>query len=88
MVKTGLTFPTDQSFLSDPNVWIADTAATVHTTPHSQGAVNKRDATREDSITVGNGSSESASKIADIPGIMCDKHGNEKNQGTLKDVTL
>ena len=88
MAGEGLTFPTDQSFLSDPNVWIADTAATVHTTPHFHGAVNKRDATSEDSITVGNGSSETAAKIADIPGVVCDKYGNERHAGTLRDVTL
>jgi hypothetical protein len=33
----GMTFPKDVGFLNDPNVWIADTAATVHMTPHSQG---------------------------------------------------
>lgn len=27
---TSLTFPMEQSFLMDPNIWIADTAATVH----------------------------------------------------------
>jgi hypothetical protein len=88
MASAGLTFPTDQAFLSDPNVWIGDTAATVHTTPHFQGAINKRDATTEDSITVGNGNTESASKIADVPGVMCDKCGNELSHGTMKNVTL
>jgi hypothetical protein len=33
----GMTFPKDVGFLNDPNVWIADTAATVHMTPHLQG---------------------------------------------------
>jgi hypothetical protein len=55
MVKeSALTFPSSQAFLEDPNVWIADTAATVHTTPHKQGTVNRRAATREDAITVSN----------------------------------
>ena len=68
-------------------MWIADTAATVHTTPHSHG--DKRKATREDSIMVGNGESESTSMIADIPGAsMCDKYRNKLNKGTLKNVTL
>jgi hypothetical protein len=88
MAENGLTFPTDQSLLSHPNVWIADTAATVHTTPHKQGSINKRAASREDAITVGNGSSETASEIADIAGVVCDKHGNELHKGVLKDVTL
>jgi hypothetical protein len=86
MAGKGLTFSTGQSFLSDPNVWIADTAATLHT--HSQGAINKRDAKLEDLITVSNGSNETASKIVDIPGVVCDRQGNEIQTGTLKDVTL
>ena len=88
LLMAGITFPNKQSYLSDPSVWIADTAATVHTTPHSYGAINKRKATREDSITVGSGESESVSMLTDIPGTMCDKYGNELKQGTLKNVTL
>ena len=40
----GMTFPDDQAILTDPNVWIADTAATVHNTPHSLGMTYLRDA--------------------------------------------
>jgi hypothetical protein len=86
--SSALTFPNDQSFLEDPNVWIAGTAATVHTTPHIKGCVNIRAASRADSIMVGNGSNEFASQIVDIPGAVCDKHGNELTRGTLKDATL
>jgi hypothetical protein len=39
--------------LSDPNIWIADSAATVHTTPHNIGMTNIRKAGKEDGITVG-----------------------------------
>jgi hypothetical protein len=88
MAGLGLSFPTDQLLLSDPNVWITDTAAKVHTTPHKQGAINKRAATGADSITVGNGRKETAAEIADIPGVVCDNHGNKLSKGTLRDVTL
>jgi hypothetical protein len=83
-----LPFPNDQSFFTDPDVWIADKAVTMHTTPHKQGSVNTRLETCEDSITVGNGSSEKTSEIADIPGIICDRNGNVLTKGTLQRVTL
>jgi hypothetical protein len=86
--SSSLTLPHDHLFLEDPNVWIADAAATVHTTPHIKSCVNMRAASRADLIMVGNGSNESASQIVDIPGAVCDKHGNELSRGTLKDVTL
>jgi hypothetical protein len=39
----------------------------------------KKEATDDDAITVGNGSKEPASHIASITGMICDKHGNELN---------
>jgi hypothetical protein len=42
----GLTFPTNQEILSDPNIWIADTAATVHNTPHGIGMSHIREANK------------------------------------------
>jgi hypothetical protein len=35
----GMTFPQNQDLLLDPNVWIVDTAATVHTSAHKQGSI-------------------------------------------------
>jgi hypothetical protein len=58
-----MSFPTDQSMLMDPNGWIANTAATAHTTPHVVGMSNSKQATSEDSIMVGNGAKEQALKI-------------------------
>jgi hypothetical protein len=83
----GITFPTNQAILSDPNVWIADKAATVHTTPHSQGMKYKKEATADDAITVGNGNREPALHITSITGMICNKHGNELNQTKLTEVT-
>jgi len=84
----GMSFSNDQSILNDPNVWIADSAATVHTTPHTVGLTNLRDAGKSDAITMGNGACETAAKIADLGGVMCDKHGTEKGYAVMKDVTL
>jgi hypothetical protein len=88
MAGAGRTFPTNQSFLSDPNVWIADTAVTVHRMLHKLGLINKRATSCEDSIAMGNGHNEAASEIADIPGVVCDKHGNKLNKATIQYVTL
>ena len=72
----GLEFPKTAKLLSDPNIWIADSAATVHATTSEFGTVpilGKNDENRADSITMGSGASESVSKIANIPGVICDK---------------
>ena len=84
----GMTFPSDVGFLNDPNVWIADTAATIHMTPHRTGLTNIRKAKASDSITMGNGKEESALEIADIVGTICNRHGNEMATGKLSDVTV
>jgi hypothetical protein len=71
----------------DPNIWIADTAATVHMTPHEIGMFEVKEAKAEDAIAVGNGSNEKAEKVASISGTLHDKHGKERNQAALQDVT-
>ena len=55
-----VTASTETSILMHPNVFMADTGSTTHTTRHLQGARNIRIATRADSVTVGNGTSEGA----------------------------
>jgi hypothetical protein len=83
----GISFPQDHKILSDSNVWIADTAATVHTTPHNLGMCDAESATANDAITVGNGNKEPASKIANIIGMICDKEGHELHRTKLHEVT-
>jgi hypothetical protein len=41
----GLTNPTENKILLDPNVWIADTAASIHATAHKEGlqGINKKE---------------------------------------------
>jgi hypothetical protein len=86
-LMAGITFPTYQTVLSDPNVWIANTAATVHTTHYSQGMKKNKEATTEDAITAGNGNREPALQIASINGTICNKHRNKLNQTKLTEVT-
>jgi hypothetical protein len=64
LLLCGLTLPNSQKILDDPNVWIGDTAATTHSTPHTLlGRYDMRKSTAKDSVTMVNGKSESASSI-------------------------
>ena len=71
------TFPPNQDLLKDPNIWIADSAATVHTTAHKQGFHTLTEATDADEITMGNGIAEKASLVGKLTGVMCNKNGIE-----------
>ncbi|MGH7955289.1 MAG: reverse transcriptase domain-containing protein [Gloeomargaritales cyanobacterium] len=84
-VLCGLTFPDSMKLLSDPNVWIADTAATVHTTSHDveMKSIGKR---TKDSITMGNGSNEKTAKYGNVHGTVCDKMGMVIESATLTNV--
>jgi hypothetical protein len=85
----GLTFPTAQKILSDPNVWIADSAATTHSTGHTQGLYDlRRTGTSDNIIIMGNGAKESAHSIGKLTGTICDQYGNQLNKSTMQDVTL
>jgi hypothetical protein len=80
-------FPTDQKFLDNPNVWIGDTGASVHMSPHRSGMRDLQKAKSVDVITMANGSSEDATVIGNISGRVCDKNGNVLNEAKITDVT-
>jgi hypothetical protein len=61
VVPNKFSFPKNQDLLLDPNVWITDLAATVHTTAHKHGLHMLTKATDADLITMGNGVAEKAS---------------------------
>jgi hypothetical protein len=79
--------PTDQKFLDNPNVWIGDTGASVHMTPHRGGMHDVKKAKSVDAITMGNGKSEDATVIGSIDGRLCDKNGNVLNDAKISNVT-
>jgi hypothetical protein len=81
------TFPTSHELLNDPNLWLGDSAATTHTTCHDIGMRNTKPATYKDAITVGNGENVKAAMIGEIPGVICDKHGNAVDHSVLTEVT-
>ena len=82
-----MTFPDHVDILNDPNVWIADTAATVHSTPSDVGFVKAKNATKSDAVTMGNGVDIGAVKLAQLSGVICDKEGRELQKVTLDEVT-
>jgi hypothetical protein len=84
---TAVEFPKDKKFLDNPNVWIGDTGASVHMTPHRSGMHNVKKAKHVDAITIRNGKSEDAAVIGSINGRLCDKNGNVLNDATISDVT-
>jgi gag-polypeptide of LTR copia-type len=65
------TFPNHQDLLLQPNIWIGDSAATVHMSPHEEGMINIKNI--RGGITVGNGETMVTKKIGDIPCDICDK---------------
>ena len=81
-------FQTEIELLNDPDVWIGDTGATVHMSPHKGGIMNVRQGSKEDAVTMGNKQVEQATEVADIPGMVWDKNGNKLHPTILKDVAI
>ena len=68
-------FPADHHMLTTNKIWIADTGATVHSTPHVCRLIEGKKATEEDAIMVGDSSSMGAATIGNIKGMIVDKCG-------------
>jgi len=77
--------PTLQA-LNSPNMWIGDTGATKHSTKHKQGGINSRPST---SKTRGiSGKAIKPSMEVDLPGMYCDKNGDDQFAVKLRDVDV
>jgi hypothetical protein len=79
-------FPNGMKMLLDPNVWIADTGATVHATPKSSAMIKKSDRNGNYSVTMGNGKSEATEWYGDLPVTLCDMEGNIKGDSKMTHV--
>jgi hypothetical protein len=66
---------------------VADTAAMVHSTPHKAGMRNAKQASKAESVRMGNGADVKATTIAQIPGVICDKDGRELKEVVLDSLT-
>jgi hypothetical protein len=87
-VDQSMTFCNHTKMLMDPNLWIGDTGATIHSTPYDIGGINLRPAGRMDGITVGNGDFVSAQKIVDIVSTVVTNKGVEKETVQMTDVAV
>jgi len=77
--------PTLQA-LNSPNMWIGNTGATRHSTKYKQGGINSRPST---SRTRGiSGQPIKPSMEVDLPGMYCDKSGDDQFAVKLRDVDL
>jgi Zinc knuckle len=84
-----LEFPDTPKLMLDPNIWVADTAATVHSTPHEIGMTNVHEVSNDEAVVVAaNGAVEETMKIGDLPGTMTDKKGNELGNAMIKGCSI
>jgi hypothetical protein len=81
----GLTNPTENKILLDPNVWIADTAASMHATAHKEGlqGINKTSTT----VMINNGKTETTTENGTLEGTICDQQGDELNKAMIENVS-
>jgi len=80
-----LPFPKSFEILKDPNIWIADTGATHHSTFCKAGGTNKRET--EVAAIGATGKAKKPELQMDIPSVVCDKYGNELSEINMTDVS-
>lgn len=66
----------DQALLLDPNVWVANTGATVQMTSSKRGMVKETKADDGgNTVTMASGMADGAASVIDICGTTCNKQG-------------
>ena len=70
-------FPDNHKLLSQPTIWVGDTATTMNMTPHAKGMVGVKKSAETVSIVIGNKQVENLVASGNIPGVVCDNHGNQ-----------
>ena len=78
-------FPKALSLLEDPNVWIADTAASCDSSPHLNGAVNVRKG-NAGGVIFGDSKNNEAQTIFDLPGVITDENGNRIQEARIRNI--
>ncbi len=68
--------PTLQA-LNSPNMWISDTGVIKHSTKHKQGGINSRSSTSRTRGISGKATIKPSMEV-DLPGMYCDKNGDDK----------
>jgi hypothetical protein len=82
----GLAENEGEGLLEDPDLWIADTAATVHMTPYRSDLTNLQKLEECNLITMGNGLQEEMKEVADVIGTISN-NGKEMSV-RIQDVTI
>jgi len=82
----GMEFSQQAKLLQAPNVWIAETGATVHSSPYKQEMENIQKPQTANAITMGNGKAEKAAMIGDLKVTICNKQGVMLGTGMIRDV--
>jgi hypothetical protein len=77
--------PTLQA-LNSPNMWISDTGGTRHSTKYKQGGIDSRPSARRTRGIYGQAIKPSME--VDLPGMYCDKKGNNQFAVKLQDVDV
>jgi hypothetical protein len=70
----------------DPNIWIADTGATIHSTSNIKLAQDWRQETNNTVVVMGNGQKEEVTKTGKVAGIVKNCEGGIQGNITLSDV--
>lgn len=86
VVLVGMEFPDNMRLLNDPNIWIGDTAASVHTSPYQHGMTLEGNTVNNGSITVVNGITEKTAMYGNISGTVCNKQGAKVGRAKLTHV--
>ena len=79
-------FADTHELLKHPDIWVADSATTVHNTCHSSGVVNVRKDGQ--AIIMGDGNELKMQEMGDISVTVCDRKGNQKFDAKLMDVAV
>jgi hypothetical protein len=79
-------FPKVLRLLSDPNIWIGDTGASVNMTPYPEGLIDTHPS--DISVHVGNNSYTPATLCGKLPVIVCDNSGVEQYGASFSDMHL
>jgi hypothetical protein len=76
----------NSNMINNQDLWIANLAATVHMTPYQNGVKNIKKVDNTGSITMGNGTKEQITEVADVLGTISVK--NEIKKVRIQDVTI
>ena len=80
-------FPSTTAILSDPDIWVGDSAASTHSTAHLQGLTNIIQGQSSDNIQVGNSAINQVKFIGDIKGTFYNQFGDTQASATLMGVS-